>query len=403
MIQPDASFRLSNQTALSDEYTCNVGETFYIIPTGDAEFKTLYEGTTGKIWQDTTTSAGVFFDVADSLPVTYSLAGDYKLTLVASSAGSKGNEYKQVFKTVLIHAVDNRAAMTSYSVVLSGIEYKGVISGDNSISIAVPNTTANSTLLQSVKPFFNTLSPDAKVFVNETQQQSGITEQNLLNTIQYKVVAVTGDIETYSVSISFYAPSDEKKITQFTLITGGAYGNGENATIDEELKSISVVLNYATPANKAKVIINTSPNSTYLYNGTSIFGTYTNLTTAGTSPVPLTYIKVVAQDGSESTYSVSAQSENPFLTFSFVGLTPEPITTIDTVNKTIVLKVLKGTDLTSLVAKWTGTLGKVTVDGVKQVNGTTANNFSSAKQYKLYKGTSTTVTDTYTVTVITLE
>jgi len=84
-------------------------------------------------------------------------------------------------------------------------------------------------------------------------------------------------------------------------------------------------------------------------------------------------------------------------------LTPSPVGVIDNTAKTITVKVLKGTDVSKLIAEWMGTVGKVNVGSTKQVNGTTVNNFSAPIQYKLYKGSSSTVADTYTVTVVILE
>jgi hypothetical protein len=98
---------------------------------------------------------------------------------------------------------------------------------------------------------------------------------------------------------------------------------------------------------------------------------------------------------------VNTTQEVPFKTFTFAGLSPSPISLIDAVAKTIIVKVLKGTDITKLTATWTGTLGDVKIGSVKQVNGTTTNDFSTSKIYKLYKGS--TNSDNYTVSVIVLE
>jgi hypothetical protein len=78
-------------------------------------------------------------------------------------------------------------------------------------------------------------------------------------------------------------------------------------------------------------------------------------------------------------------------------LVPAPQGVIDVVAKTITIDVLKGTDITKLVAKWEGSTGKVTVGTVNQVNGVTANDFSKPITYTFYKGS--TAGDKYTVTV----
>lgn len=396
MITPHATFRLSNQTSIATEYTCYVGETFYIVKAGEAEFFTLYDGNNGKVWGQNG-STGVQFQLNDSLPVVYGAAGSYKLTVVASSSGKFGTDYAQDIKSVQINVIDRRTEISNFSLLISGSEYKGVIDGEKNITISLPDIYADS--VKSAKPIFFPASNAAKVFVNATEQISGQSIQNLSQTVTYKVTAPNGNFAEYRIKTTLYASSNEKKITQFKLVNDKTFGNGEVGTIDEENKNISIVLNYGTPANRVKADIISSVSSTCLYNGVTAFGTYTNLSGSGSNP--LTSIKVIAQNKSEQTYTVSATQEVPFKTFTFAGLTPAPITVIDAVAKTITVKVLKGTDITKLTAVWTGTLGDVKIGSVKQINGTTVNDFSASKTYKLYKGA--TNIDNYTVSVIVLE
>jgi len=400
MITPNPSFRLSNQTQIANEYTCFVSETFYVVRTGAGEFLTLYDGNKGKIWNDSA-ALGVQFQLNDSLPVVYSNAGSYNLTVVASSAGKFGNKYEQTTKTVKINVIDRRAAFSSFSLLLDNTEYKGVIDGNKNIAISIPDIYSD--LLSTAKPLFVTTSKDSKVYLNSVEQISGINVQNLTETLTYKVTATNGDFVEYKVKTLLYTSSSEKKITQFALVNDKTTGNGEVGIIDENNKSININLNYATFASKVKVDIVSSVSSTYLYNGSRAFGTFSNLSGSGTDP--LKTIKVIAQNKTEQTYTVNATQEVPFKTFTFKGLTPTPEGVIDNTAKTITIKVLKGTDITKLVAEWTGTIGKVRVGTgtINQVNGTTVNDFSTKKEYKLYQGTSTTVSDTYTITVVILE
>lgn len=396
MITPNASFRLSNQSGIAAEYTCYVGETFYVVKAGEAEFFTLYDGNNGKVWGQSG-STGVQFQLNDSLPVSYGTAGKYDLTVVASSSGKFGVDYAQDIKSVQINVIDRRADFSNFSLLINGSEYKGVIDGERNISISLPDIFADS--ITAAKPIFVPTSNTAKVYVNAIEQISGQSIQNLSQTVTYKVVAPNGDFTEYKVKAVLYASSNEKKITQFKLVNDRTFGNGEVGVIDEDAKSINIVLNYGTPANRVKADIISSVSSTYLYNGSIAFGTYINLSGTGTNP--LSTIKVIAQNKTEQTYTVSATQDAPFKTFTFAGLNPAPITDINATAKTITVKVLKGTDITKLTAVWTGTLGDVKIGSVKQVNGSTVNDFSSPKQYKLYKGT--TNSDNYTVSVITLE
>jgi len=400
LITPNASFRLSNQTGIATEYTCYVGETFYVVKKGDGEFLTLFDGMSGKVWGESG-SLGVQFQLNDSLPVTYTTAGEYNLTVVASSSAKFGEDLIQDYKTVKMKVIDRRNAFTGFSLFISNTEYKAIIDNKQNVTISIPDVYKDS--IKATKPLFFTSSSAAEVLVNNQKQISGINVLDLSNTVVYKVLAPNGNYLEYNVKVDFYKSSSEKGILQFKLTKGGTYGNGEEGVIDEVNKTITINLNYATPADRVKVEIISSVSSTYWYNGTSEFGTYTNLSTKGTNP--LTTIKVKAQDMSETSYSVIATSEVAFKTFTFKGFNPAPISIIDNLAKTITVKVLKGTDITKLVAEWNGTVGKVRVGNgtTNQVNGTTVNDFSTPKQYKLYKGTSSNVSDTYTVIVVVLE
>jgi hypothetical protein len=87
--------------------------------------------------------------------------------------------------------------------------------------------------------------------------------------------------------------------------------------------------------------------------------------------------------------------------FAFDDISTE--TTIDEEAKTIEVTVPYGTDVTKLKAAFTASaFSKVTVGGVDQVSGTTENNFSTAKVYKVTAddGTSSDYTVTVNVTPI---
>jgi len=76
---------------------------------------------------------------------------------------------------------------------------------------------------------------------------------------------------------------------------------------------------------------------------------------------------------------------------------PAPVGVIDHVAKTITLDVLKGTEITKLVAEWTGSIGTVKIGSVGQISGETENDFTNPLTYTFFKGT--TAGDKYVVTV----
>ena len=85
--------------------------------------------------------------------------------------------------------------------------------------------------------------------------------------------------------------------------------------------------------------------------------------------------------------------------FSFQGLSPPVIGTINEAAHAIALSVPYGTDVSALVATFTTTGATVKVAGTPQVSGTTANNFSSPVTYTVTAADSSTQAYTVTVTV----
>jgi hypothetical protein len=111
---------------------------------------------------------------------------------------------------------------------------------------------------------------------------------------------------------------------------------------------------------------------------------------------PVSYV-VIAADNSTVTYTVtvyvSLNSAKAITTFSVLG-SELPI---NESAKTISLKVPYGTDVSALVATFTATGARVSVRGVTQVSGVTANDFRSPVPYMVTAEDNSVVT--YTVTV----
>jgi len=90
----------------------------------------------------------------------------------------------------------------------------------------------------------------------------------------------------------------------------------------------------------------------------------------------------------------SPSTEKAFTSFSLAGV----IGTINETEKTIVVIMPYGTDVTTLVATFTTTGANVNVGSTLQVSGTTANDFSSPVAYTVTAADATT--QNYTVTVL---
>ena len=399
IIPAKSSFELSFVKQGKTEITA--GTTFFVKNTGSGEFVTLYDGNAGAVWGETG-AKGVPFNLADSLPVLYKNKGKYNLTILTTSATKFGKDTLRDVKTVEVSVVDERNEILAFSIKdVNQNTVSGIIStNDTTITISIPDNN----LTFSFAPTFVLNSTLSKVQVNGVDQVSATTVQNFAPpaVLNYRVISDKGIARVYKVKVVTYPASPENKL--FTLQLGPApttagttiYSAGEIAQIDEVNKKISLSLNYVSKTNGPKIILTSSPYSTvYIYVGTtsSVYSSTKNYNLA-----TITSVKVVAQNGTASTYSFSlGAQQNPLLSFKFIGLIPEPTATIDPIAKTATINVIKGTDITKLIASWTGSLGAVKIGIVDQTSGVTTNDFSTPKVYTFYKGT--IAGDSYTVTV----
>jgi len=382
MIAVDPGFILSfERDGKTDAYA---GSTFYVIPTGSGEFLTLYDGTEGHVWGEPG-AKGADFNKADSLAVRYNAAGKYQLTVVSTSTGDFGKQVSRDVKSVEINALDDRNSFTVFNI--NGVD--GVISATNEISFSVPDIVTDF----KFKVIFVLQSDLAKVYVNGVEQVSDVTVNDFAQPVIYTVKLEVGTEKNYTVKLHTFPSSGEKSITKFVLGTGG---NGEIGVIDETNKIISLSANYGTNLSSVRLVLESSYASK-IYLNNVLYSNRTNYNLSGTGSNQVKTIKVVAQNNSEVVYTLNTIQDKAVNTFTFAGLVPAPQGIIDAVAKTITVDVLKGTDITKLVAIWTGSIGKVTIGTTVQTNGVTSNNFSTPKTYTFYKGT--TAGDKYVVTV----
>jgi hypothetical protein len=358
----------------------SAGTPFYVIPTGSGEFITLFDGTDGHVWGEEG-AKGIDFNKADSLLVQYNDAGKYKLTLVASSAGNFGKEFSRMEKTVEVNVVDNRNSFTVFNI----NETDGEFAPNNEILFSVPDIVTDFNFVA----VYGLQSNLSKVFVGGIEQTSSVTVNDFSKPVVYTVKSAQGDEKIYTVKFSTFAASSEKALTRFAL---GVGGNGEVGIINEETKEINLISNYATNLASVRLILQSSYGSKILINNVA-YSDRRNYDLAKTVKA----VKVVAQNNSEVEYAIKTVLDSPVTTFTFEGLVPAPVGVIDATAKTITVDVLKGTDVTKLIAKWKGSVGKVTIGNATQTNGVTVNNFSKPLTYTFYKGT--TAGDKYTVTV----
>ncbi len=391
-IEVNPDFMLSferdgNTTALA-------GTPFYVILKGSGEFVTLYDGNTGKVYGEAK-ATGSDFNLADSMMVTYSTAGTYKLTVVSTSAGDYGETIIRKEKTVDITVVDQRNSITEFYLNIDGVDKQGAINSQNEILFSLPDIYTS----MDFKAIFKLDSNESTVFVNGQQQTSNVTINDFKQNVVYTVKSKEGTEKTYTVKIATFPPSSENLLTKFELgknepTLGYSDSNGEVGVIDHVNGIINLAVNYATVTTRLKFTVESSPLSTVMV-GTAAYSATNRRYNLTTTAKELT---IVAQNKAEKKYSINLSLQNPVSEFTFAGLVPAPVGVINTTNKTITIDVLKGTDITKLVAKWKGSVGTVRIGSVNQTNGVTVNDFTTPKVFTFYKGT--TAGDVYTVTVI---
>ncbi len=379
MITPDSSFILTYQR--DGQANALAGTPFYIIPTGSGEFFTLFDGTKGHIYGEEG-AKGTDFNKADSLSLSYSIAGTYSVTLLTSSTGNFGKDFSNAVKTVDVVVVDQRNSFTVFNI--GGTN--GVFAPNNEIQFSVPDVVIDF----NFSAVFGIDSNDAKVFVNGVEQVTGVTVNDFSKPVTYSIKSGQGNEKQYTVKFTTFPASSEKMITKFMLGKSPG-GNSEIGVIDETTKTINLIANYATNLTTARLVLATSYGST-VYVNNALYSDRKNYNLVTTKS-----IKVVAQNNTEVTYTLNAVADNAVSSFTFAGLVPAPAGIIDVVNKTITVEVLIGTDVTKLVALWKGSIGKVTVTGVIQTNGVSVNDFTATQSYVFYKGT--VIGDRYKVTV----
>ena len=177
-----------------------------------------------------------------------------------------------------------------------------------------------------------------------------------------------------------------KSITAFSLPSLEVAG-----TIDQKLETIAVMVPYGTDIKALVATFTTTGSSVKVGSKVQVSGT-----TANNFTKTVTYT-VTAVNGTTAKYKVTVTpSSNKAITaFSFASVGAAG--TVDEGAKTIAVTVPAGTNVSALVATFTTTGASVSVVGVAQVSGTTANNYANPVTYTVTAEDGSAAT--YTVTV----
>jgi hypothetical protein len=169
-------------------------------------------------------------------------------------------------------------------------------------------------------------------------------------------------------------------------------------TISQTAHTIALTVPYSTDVTALVATFTTGGVSVKVGATTQVSGTTAN---DFTSPV---IYEVTGLDSDILNYTVTvtvtvAGAPKAITAFSFQGLSPAVIGTINETNHTIALTVPYGQSRSGLVATFTTTGTSVTVSGTTQVSGTTANNFTSSVTYRVNGADGSYQNYTVTVTV----
>ena len=390
--------------------TVGVSEFFNVIFTGTGEFVTLYDGSDSlKTWGNPG-AIGKPFGLVDSLEVSYSKANTYDLTVVVTSAGKFGGEIETKVITKKVTVVDNQCKFISFKLGETQGGLVGDISINNDILFRVPDSWTDF----NFAPEFSLPSANAKVFVmngtDSIQQFTAVTKNDFnpaLAPVEYIVRAGDGTIAKYKIKFTTYTASSEKTLTSFVLKKVIDGGNGEVGTINEADSSITVFANYGSPIKKLKLDLVSTGSKIYVVTGATSKLFDPNYKVQVVYDITASKIRVEAQNGTTRTYTINVTQDVPLESFELLGLIPSPkVTTtpssfgvVDNVARTVTINVLQGTDVSKLIPKWTGSLGKVMI-GIDNVsNGVSTVNFTNPVTFKFYGGLTYTAKN-YVVTIV---
>jgi hypothetical protein len=213
----------------------------------------------------------------------------------------------------------------------------------------------------------------ACVTVDGIEQVSGETENDFTEAVAYVVEAEDGTTASYSVTVTAAAPpSSEKEITSFAITEPSADG-----LIDPSAGTISVVVPHGTDVSALVAVFQATGACVTVDGEEQESGKTVNDYTE-----PVTYI-VEAEDGSTAEYEVAVEeapgTEKEITSFAIV--VPEGSGLIDVENRVIRARLPPGTNLSSLVAVFQITGASVSVNGVVQESGITANDFTLPLPY----------------------
>ncbi len=223
----------------------------------------------------------------------------------------------------------------------------------------------------------NFVSTGTKVLVGEQLQTSGVTTNDFTNPVTYTVVAEDGSTHNYSVIVKVSTVASNA-ITSYSIngSQGSIVNNDISVIVPEGTNTKNLVATFTTTGTKVTV-----HQITKKFPFTADIEQISGVTSNGFSLSNITPVvyTVTGADGKSQDYNVrvttAPSSAKQITSFSING-TSGLISGQD-INVTLPA----GTSPSLLVAKFSTTGAKVTVNGIPQVSGISPNDFTEALTY----------------------
>lgn len=282
--------------------------------------------------------------------------------------------------TVLIGS-NTAKAFTSFGIVNPSVT--GIIDENKkTVSVIVPYGTAINSLVAK----FTTTGKSVKV--DSLLQRSDTTVNNFNTPVKYTVTAVDGSFQDYFVTVSV-ASNTEKRLTSFIVFTNPLV----SGIINDTLGTVSIAVPYGTVTDSLIATFGTTGAFVKVNSTVQISGV-----TKNNFSQPLTYT-VIAADSSEKKYIVTvnkaSDTAKALTSFKFADIGAEGA--INTIDKSISLKVPYGTKVTTLKATFVTSGSSVRVGTVAQESGMTSVDFTTPVTYTVTAADGSS--QNYTVTV----
>ncbi|MDY0279553.1 MAG: T9SS type A sorting domain-containing protein [Salinivirgaceae bacterium] len=253
-------------------------------------------------------------------------------------------------------------------------------SKNKTISVAVDNSTDLTILV----PTF-TLSQGASAFVNDNLQTSGVSVVDFTNQVSYTVVAQSGGEQTWSIKVDHFG--DLNAAAQ--VLSFGFTGQTQPAVINAQTHTITINIAGSQSQTNLIPVFVLSPGATafignsLVTSGGDIVNFSTDVTMKVLAENTLDYqdwaIKVTSNESSQANF------ETFFVEFDNNGdgvVDTVFNATIFVSNGKIELHLPIGTNVDSLIPKWTTSAGaKVTIGEVLQESGLSVVNMNKTVTY----------------------